>query len=68
MTEEEKATLQTFKTNYSPEVERLDTNVNTVLSIVGKEEKVTVDAVLKAIAETRGLIHKTRVLVKEVKD
>ncbi|KAK8793801.1 hypothetical protein WA171_002931 [Blastocystis sp. BT1] len=65
LTEEEKTTLQTFQTTYSAEVDRLDTNVKTALSVVGKKEEATVDTVMKAIADTRGLIHKARLLVKE---
>lgn len=66
LTEEEKTTLQTLQTTYSAEVDRLDTNVKTALSVVGKKEEATVDTVMKAIADTRGLIHKARLLVKEV--
>ena len=40
--------------------------MKTALSIVGKKEEATVDTVMKAIADTRGLIHKARLLVKEV--
>ena len=37
LTEEEKTTLQTFQTTYSAEVDRLDTNVKTALSVDGKK-------------------------------
>ena len=47
-------------------MDRLDTNVKAALSVVGKKEEATVDTVMKAIADTRGLIHKARLLVKEV--
>ena len=67
LTEEEKNTLQTFQTTYSSEVDRLDTNVKAALSVVGKKEEVTVDTVMKAIADTRRLIHKARLMVKEVR-
>ena len=40
--------------------------MKTALSVVGKKEEATVDTVMKAIADTRGLIHKARLLVKEV--
>ena len=66
LTEEDKKILAQYQSDYAPIVTQLSHDVTQATKIVGKKEEATVDDMLKTIAMTRKLIHKSRALVKEV--